>query len=118
NRHPVAFILFLIDGLDEVTRDLDQSLNVLRKIKQCSIVVTSRSGDFNYLHLKPLRIFQIQGMSPSTSKEYVKKVLDIISERGVEKLNVDHFLEVCKTYPSTQHVSSPIPVLVFDNVLD
>ncbi|KAL3872628.1 hypothetical protein ACJMK2_035843 [Sinanodonta woodiana] len=91
NQQPMVSILILIDGLDEVTRDLEQSFNLLRDYKQCSIVVTSRSSAFNYLHLKPLRIFQIKGMSPSRSKEYAKKVLDILSERRVEKLNVDRF---------------------------
>ncbi|KAL3872627.1 hypothetical protein ACJMK2_035842 [Sinanodonta woodiana] len=96
NRQPMAYILFLIDGLDEVTRDLEQSLNLIRENTQCSIVVTSRSSGLNYLHLKPLRIFQIKGMSPSRSKEYAKKVLDILSERRVEKLNVDHFWKFAK----------------------
>ncbi|KAL3872650.1 hypothetical protein ACJMK2_035865 [Sinanodonta woodiana] len=91
NQQPMVPILLLIDGLDEVTRDLEQSFKLLRDYKQCSIVVTSRSSGFNYLHLKPLRIFQIEGMRPSRSKEYAKKVLDILSERRVEKLNVDLF---------------------------
>ncbi|KAL3872641.1 hypothetical protein ACJMK2_035856 [Sinanodonta woodiana] len=91
NQQPMVPILLLIDGLDEVTQDLEQSFKLLRDYKQCSIVVTSRSSGFNYLHLKPLRIFQIEGMRPSRSKEYAKKVLDILSERRVEKLNVDLF---------------------------
>ncbi|KAL3872632.1 hypothetical protein ACJMK2_035847 [Sinanodonta woodiana] len=92
NRQPMASILLLIDGFDKGTWDFEQSLNLVFKgNKQCSIVITSRSSDLDYLHFKPLRIFQIQGMSPSTSKEYAKKVLDIISERRAEKLNVDLF---------------------------
>ncbi|KAL3872646.1 hypothetical protein ACJMK2_035861 [Sinanodonta woodiana] len=96
NRHPMPSILLLIDGLDEVTWDREQSLNLLGENKQCSIVITSRTSGFNYLHLKPLRIFQIQEMNLSRSKEYAKKVLDILSERYVEKLNVDHFWKFAK----------------------
>ncbi|KAK3580842.1 hypothetical protein CHS0354_032901 [Potamilus streckersoni] len=95
SQHRVS-ILLLIDGFDEVTCDLEASLNLLRENKQCSIVVTSRSSHLDCLQLKPLRLFQIQGMSPSRSKEYTKKVLDILSERRVEKLNVDLFWKFAK----------------------
>ncbi|KAL3872637.1 hypothetical protein ACJMK2_035852 [Sinanodonta woodiana] len=96
NQQPMPSILLLIDGFDEVTWDLEQSLNLIRENTQSSIVITSRSSGLNYLRLKPLRIFQIQGMSPSRSKEYAKKVLDIISERHIEKLNVDLFWKFAK----------------------
>ncbi|KAL3872640.1 hypothetical protein ACJMK2_035855 [Sinanodonta woodiana] len=87
----MASILIVFDDFDKGTWDLEQNLNLIRETKQCSIIVTSRSSRFNYWRLKPLRIFQIHGMSPSRSKEYAKKVLDIISEQRVEKLNVDRF---------------------------
>ncbi|KAL3872638.1 hypothetical protein ACJMK2_035853 [Sinanodonta woodiana] len=96
NRQPMPSILILIDGFDEVIWDLEQNLNLLRENNQCSIVVTSRTSGLDCLHLKPLRLFKIQRMSFTRSEEYAKKVLDILSERRVEKLNVELFWKFAK----------------------